>query len=109
MKRLITPVVALFFGVCTSFAQENTAEKATGSNNGKSIDCHLKLDGVKGESTHAKKSQVTTQEGDIEYAYKPQKAAAPSGDNSSTEDENTTEANKKPKHDTVKNSISNVR
>jgi hypothetical protein len=27
MKNLITPVAVLFFGVCTSFAQENTAKK----------------------------------------------------------------------------------
>jgi hypothetical protein len=92
MKSLITLVAVLFFGVCTSFAQE----KPVTTNNGKSIDCHLKLDGVKGESTH-EKSQAT-QEGNIEYSYKPQKAVAPSGgDNSSTETEEIAEPVSKPR------------
>jgi hypothetical protein len=96
MKNLITPVAVLFFGVCTSFAQENTAEKTTGSKNGKSIDCHLKLDGVKGESTQSK--TTTAQDGDIEYSYKPQKAVATSGENnSSSETQENTQSKSKEK------------
>jgi hypothetical protein len=62
-------------------------KKTTSSNNVKSIDCHLKLDGIKGESTR-EKNQTTAQYRDIDYSYKPQKADGTSrGDNSSTENE----------------------